>query len=120
MALTKPQIDEMIRLRRDEQLTQEQIAQRLGVGMYTVKRHWGYIPAALKSQLRNGSAGRRVTAKRVIPEEKHLPLTGGKCPCCEFHYTADNPRVQGGWCLLCQAQALGRVVMYADIAEVAT
>jgi hypothetical protein len=52
-----------------------------------------------------------------VPDERVLPPTGGKCPGCGFFFTPDNPRQDDGYCLLCNLQACGRIVIYAEIGD---
>lgn len=60
--MTGDQVQEMVRLRVEERLTQRGIADRLGVGMWSVKRNWDKVPEDLRRVL-PGSPGRRLSSR---------------------------------------------------------
>jgi len=127
MALDTQQIDELVRLRCEERLSQRDIAERLGVGRWTVKQNWHLLPDEYQKQLPEAQQARcetmleaRRRRSRERDEQRRIERAklknAPKCPVCEFCFTDDNPRVQGGWCALCELQALGHVVLYTEVA----
>lgn len=101
-------VQEMIRLRTDERLTQRQIAKRMGLNLHLIKRVWHRLPDRLRDFLpesrQRSAETRRANRARAVGSEK--------CVRCEFIFDEENPESDGGECVLCSLQRQGLVVLY--------
>lgn len=104
--LNEEQVAEMVRLRVEEQLTQRQIAQRMGVTLHSVVKSWLRVPLMYRSSLlrRRARGGRTMMFPPAV--------LGGQCSRCGWLFDEQNPCCRDGICRLCVLQEEGRVVLY--------